>query len=95
MSRIPMLVLVSTLALSACSGPRLPDPAPPVDDTAPAPAPVRRLYVGDLATHVFHRDACPEVEKIDLTDRKLLENPGEAADEGFAPCKTCHPFRGW
>jgi hypothetical protein len=95
MSRIPTLVLVFVLALAACSSTSLPDPVPPPADDDPAPAAVRRLYIGDLSSKVFHRDGCPELEHLDLSKRKLLEHPGDAADEGFAPCKVCQPYRGW
>ncbi len=74
---------------------------PPEPDTLPAgsPEPVterpRRAYIGDVPNKVFHRDGCPDLKNVDLSKQRLLENPGEAADAGYRPCKTCEPFKGW
>jgi len=93
---IRALLVLMLFALAAC-----PSAPPPKPDTLPAgsPEPVterpRRVYIGDVRAKVFHRDGCPEIEKIDLSKQRLLENPGEAVDEGYRPCKVCEPFKGW
>ncbi len=77
-------------------------PAPgPEPDVLPegSPEPVveapRRSYIGDIGSKVFHREGCPEIEKVELSKQRLLETAGEAANDGFAPCKVCEPYKGW
>jgi hypothetical protein len=89
-----LLVLVALIAGACSSTPPAPAPEPEAGTTDPAPPP-RRAYIGDVSTHVFHREGCPELEQVDLSNQRLLESPGEALDRGFAPCKTCDPLHGW
>jgi hypothetical protein len=95
---IRVVAVVMIFAFVACSSgpePALePEPLPP-GATEPAPPPPRRVYIGDTATKRFHREGCPEIESLDLSHQRLFEDPGEALDRGYSPCKVCDPFRGW
>ena len=67
------LILVLVLALAACSSTELPEPAPPPGDLDDSPPPARRKYIGDLTNMIFHRDGCPEIEKLDLSRQRCIE----------------------
>jgi hypothetical protein len=101
MGRVAMLVLIALL-LVACKnspepGPDLvpaPEPGTEVPDT-PDPPSAKRAYIADVVTKTFHRDDCPELEKLDEGRQRLYESQGPALDDGYAPCEVCRPLRGW
>jgi hypothetical protein len=94
MLRILFLTVLIALVAS-CSSVPPPPPPPPPGSTEPAPPPPRRVFIGDVRTKQFHREGCPELEGVDISYQRLLEDPGEAADKHFEPCRRCRPFEGW
>ncbi len=90
-----LITVVLLAAVAACSSVPPPPPPPPRGTTEPAPPPPRRAFIGDIRTKEFHREGCPDLENVDISYQRLLEDPGEAADEKFAPCKRCRPYEGW
>lgn len=48
-------------------------------------------YPADPKYGQFHRPSCEEVPKINPERLVVLKNRGEAFEQGFAPCSTCHP----
>ncbi len=90
------LFVLMFVVLVACSSPPPPVPEPmPEGTTSPPVDRPRRSYIGNVTSKVFHREGCPECENIDMSEQRLLEDPGEAVDDGYRPCKVCTPFKGW
>jgi hypothetical protein len=70
----------------------IPEPATPPEKREPQTS---EGYLGDPATLIFHRIACPRCAEIDPRRQVFFPNPYDALNERYAPCEYCDPMVGW
>ncbi len=51
----------------------------------------RDTYFGNALSQKFHRVGCRWVDRISLSNRRLLESREDALIQGYIPCKECNP----
>lgn len=52
---------------------------------------VEGTYIGNKNSHVFHRDTCSSVGKMNTKNKVSFSSREEAIEKGFEPCGKCNP----
>ena len=49
------------------------------------------VYVGSARSNKYHRPSCQWAHKIKPSNLVQFSSPEEAQQQGYVPCKVCHP----